>query len=896
MGGASKTTVGYKYYAGFQMVLARRIARILRIRIDTDDAFVGSQTGSGLINIDKPELFGGKAREGGIQGIVSFQDGGPTQMPDPYLVSKLGPNIPASRGVSALIGRQMYLGNNPYMKTWAVRAERIHQDDDGNLQWYDTKAAIPNTSFVLPQSKSDWKFFVTSLSDDTDRSGKTYDDSGWPIGGAPFGNRTNPDSPIYSFDAVPVTFVASQAKVWLRSTINVDLTTFGSTVRLQVFVDNFFDLWINGVHITAGGSDTDAYYEFDIPVSSMVQGANLFAVSFIDTGSSPITNFVYFDMRIVDLGNPIYDMNPAHMYREALLNKEWGYGYDEDDLNMDSFTSAADTYYAEGMGLSYFWNDPSVDLDGVMDQLDSHTDSVLYIDTGTLKWTLLPIRGDYDQDSLDEYTQGVEIISVEDVARPGFMDLSNSVTINFYSMVVSGSASITVPNPALFLQQGVSINTQTDYQMCCNPYLASRLGQRDLAVLSNPLATGTVYLIPTSRTRKLHRGSACKLTIPDAGLNKTVVRVTGLSKGDGKTRRIKVSFVEDKFALPDKAIIKPGTPAIVDPSTVPTPVAKRLVVEVPYFYLIKEAGQSSVDSNLSTDNGIGYVAVSAARPDGALSANLYTDSGSGFTQQTAVDYCAYGALSAPMGYLDDTFTLTDPEDLEEIEPSSIFQIDSEYLSFTGISGNVLTGVTRGLYDTTPSLHNTGAQVFFFDNYLDQDPTQYEVGESIGVKITSITPKGELALADAPTDNVVMAQRAYRPYAPGKLQFNGVAYPSSVSGVLAITWQHRDRLLQSDKPIDTLQASIGPEPGVTYTVRVYIDGTLISTTTGISGTTLSPTISSSGVAVVEVDAVRDSLSSWQSLSAIFNYDSGLDVRVTEAGDIRITEAGDTRILE
>ena len=43
-----------------------------------------------------------------------------------------------------------------------------------------------------------------------------------------------------------------------------------------------------------------------------------------------------------------------------------------------------------------------------------------------------------------------------------------------------------------------------------------------------------------------------------------------------------------------------------------------------------------------------------------------------------------------------------------LSPAGCFFVDGEYQCYTGISGNTLTGLTRGAYLTTPASHNSGA--------------------------------------------------------------------------------------------------------------------------------------------------------------------------------------------
>jgi hypothetical protein len=77
----------------------------------------------------------------------------------------------------------------------------------------------------------------------------------------------------------------------------------------------------------------------------------------------------------------------------------------------------------------------------------------------------------------------------------------------------------------------------------------------------------------------------------------------------------------------------------------------------------------------------------------------------------------------------------------------------------------------------------------------------------------------------------------RPYLPGNLRINGNRWPSSIGAAeeLALTWAHRDRTTQTVSLVRQDEGNIGPEAGVTYTLRLYGEtGTLLRTVTGITG--------------------------------------------------------------
>lgn len=156
MGGKSKKqTIGYKYYLGMHQIMCHGpIDAITRVTVDDRLAWSGTTTG-GQITINATELFGGEKREGGVSGTIDIEMGGDAQGQNTYLVSKLGALIPAYRGVVGAVFRQCYLGNNPYLKAWRFRGQRIHKRQNGIAQWYDAKAAIANDAYRTPVQKQD---------------------------------------------------------------------------------------------------------------------------------------------------------------------------------------------------------------------------------------------------------------------------------------------------------------------------------------------------------------------------------------------------------------------------------------------------------------------------------------------------------------------------------------------------------------------------------------------------------------------------------------------------------------------------------------------------------------------------------------------------------------------
>jgi len=141
MGGSSKSqTVGYRYRMGLHLALCQGpVDAVQEIQMgdrtawgDADRAPLSSGHGLSSLSINKPTLFGGDEREGGVVGTIDVLSGHAAQGRNDYLMSRLGPAIPAFRGVLSLVARKiLFAANNPYIKPWAVRVRRF------TAGWFD---------------------------------------------------------------------------------------------------------------------------------------------------------------------------------------------------------------------------------------------------------------------------------------------------------------------------------------------------------------------------------------------------------------------------------------------------------------------------------------------------------------------------------------------------------------------------------------------------------------------------------------------------------------------------------------------------------------------------------------------------------------------------------------
>lgn len=873
MGGKSKAqTIGYKYYLGMHLGLCHGpIDNISRLSVDDRIAWAGNSTG-GSINVAAEELFGGSKREGGVSGTIDVEMGGPTQGQNSYLVGLRGALVPAYRGIVGLVFRQCYLGNNPYLKKWSARGQRIHVRQDGIAQWYDGK------SEVLGFSEGD----LLSSSTYTLAGGG---DAATSAAGAISGNKGDLISVGTSNILVLEPNLAGVS----------NFSPWGSSKRFIYCFDVIEDE--TGGHTSYSGGEAStaagalANFISAYPNGVILSGAGTYRVCIIDSPIGDNDGQIAYKGSIY-AGNTV-DMNPAHIIRECLTDPEWGMGYTDNDIDDASFMEAADTFHAEGLGMSLLW-DRQVSLDDFVQNVLRHVDAALYVSRTTGKYVLKAIRADYDIGSLITLDES-NISTVQDPVRVSFGELTNSVTVKYWDAATGKDGSVTVTDTALVQQQGVVISAPVQYPGFSNPRNATVAGQRDLRVLSSPLLS--CEITADSDAKVLNIGDVFKFSWAKWGLSNVVMRVTGISYGTGRNKKVKISCTEDVFVTSTTTVVTTGASGWTDPVAPPSAVVEQLATEAPYYELVQFQGQADVDNKLLTHPEIGYVIAAAARLSSAINATLMTDDGSGYEDAGTFDFCASGLLSANLSATQTAFTLTDFDDLEEVVLGTHVQIGDELMRVDAVNpatGEIIVG--RGILDTVPQLHVAGEAALFWDANAAFDATEYVLGEEIDVKVLPISGAGVLPIEEATAMTVELDQRAARPYPPGNLQLNGESYTPDAfyDGEVTITWAHRNRLEQTGGSFDDYTTGdIGPEAGTLYRVQAYLDDVLVHTEDDIAGTSATWTPAGAGLAKVEVHSKRDDLYSWQAPSHTF---ATTNFRLAESEDFRYTEDGDIRIIE
>lgn len=842
MGTSSKSvTVGYKYNLGAHLVLCQgEIDKLSEIKVDDNLAWKGDVK-DGQLYIDKPDLFGGQDREGGIVGYADVMSGTPTQAVNSYLSSKISGLLPAFRGYSSVILKSMYIGNVPYMKKWAFKIQRILKTSESSAQWYEAKAAIPHTV------------------DDI----YTWDD---------FNSWLEPTAPSWAVaTALPdFEFISKVSFSFLfENTSTTNQTTFA-------ICDTSYNVLVGFLPINAGGVPTlykrDSIYNQFGAFTSPLEVGNIYTVSFefsstsfytaslykngtfVETVNPPSTtmlNFKYLALAKYDYSNielpsnstfasaelvlnsDIYNMNPAHIIRECITDKGYGMGYSDLEIDDTSFTNAADTLYTEKFGLSFLWNKETSIEDFIKDVL-RHIDGSLLVNPSTGKFELKLVRNDYNVGSIPHITEDY-IIDVSDFDKKTLGKLVTSVSVKYKDTELQQDVTVTVHNPAVAFAQNKENPITIEYAGIRNQELASKIAQRDLKTLSSFIVTATIEVPLYSVSESVRLGDVIKVTFSPLNLNQRVMRVTSKSRGDGIKHSIVLGLVDDVFATPNEAILNISPVKWNDGSTAPVPAEHYSVIEAPYWELVQRSGQANVDNELTNNPDAGYLITSAAKVGSAYKFKFNVDGG----ELLNADFSPHGVLSSDISYLDTTLSFSGYNNLAGVKVGTYCQIEDEICRVDSVGTSSVT-VGRGCLDTVPSIHLTGASVLFSDEYGETNNVEYAESESVSVKILPVTPKETLNENLAPSIAFTFNSRAYKPYPPGNVKVNNSYYPSEIgnSDLLTLTWAHRNRLQQTSGDIyDFTDGDIGPESGVTYNIDLYNENNvLVKQVTGLTTTT------------------------------------------------------------
>lgn len=894
--GKKKPTIGYWYKSLYHLGICRGpVDALLEFRGGDKTAWKGVQTESGIIAIDALELWGGEKKEGGIRGDLHVMMGEATQSPNAMLAAELGPEQSAYRGRTTMAFNGRYGAFNPYPKPPWFKMRRILKGWDDDTCWYPEKAPI-----VLSGSPGlDSVLLVTQGTN----GGSSTQLEEHPLGFASIDWDLVPDGKIQFTTVEPGTTPGYEDSTYPRRHIfyvdgvqKWDSGWYG----LPADQDALTDILVAEGRLDLLGPIAAGLpsFVYDTMGSEPAISQRGYVAVIADARPNIFTTLAHVRTPGTD-STEVIGMNPAHILYDSITSADMK-GEPVELVNDASFTAAADLFYEEAFGLCTTYDAGSESVEQFQQRILNVIGANLSQSRTDGQYYLTPVRGNYVLDDLPILEDDDILEYSEEPSDP--LESVNQVAVEWFDQVTRTKRT-TTPLQALGAIQAVGavLADTSVYPEIASETLALRCAARDLAQKSTPLKR--MVLTTTRKTYAWRAGDFFRLQAPRRGIADMVCMLGEIGAGVRRSGSIRIRAIQDVSGMPTTTYVEAEPGIDTSPSQTPTAPPAQAAVEAPYVELVTSIPTAELAA-LAPDSG--FVSAFAARPASGVNFDLWTSTGSeAYEDRGDGDWCPYAKVVEAAGPTETAFTLSDAQDMDEVLVGQAALWDGEIVRVTAVDADAGTiALARGCADTTPAIeHAAGQDILFFGSSTSSDEREYTDGETVLVRMLSRTSSALYPLESAATETVVMASRAARPYPPGKLRITDdlvadAAYPVSALGELEVTWAHRDRVLQEDQLIDESAPSIGPEAGTTYTVRYYVDAVIDHTESGITGTAATPhTLGSDGTCLVEVEAVRDGLVSWQPARARFSYlVTALEPRITDSSDTRITDSGDRRTTD
>lgn len=580
------------------------------------------------------------------------------------------------------------------------------------------------------------------------------------------------------------------------------------------------------------------------------------------------------------------DANPACIIAEMFTSKLFGKGYDSSQLNLASFISVGEDLYDEGFGLSFVVDSPR-DCEAVIDEVLRHINATRYTDLSTGKITLKLIREDYEIATLPVLDEST-IIDVEDFTRGSIGTIATEVRIKYRERSANYKERIYLqPDIGARHQLGFPKPVSIDYLGIMDKTIAAQVARRELLPLSKTPASCTV--VCDRNHYDLVPGSVFNMAWSPGEITQIILRVKEIDYGTLTQGEVRISVTEDLYAL-DEGIFEDNPSSGWVPITGdPLDVDDAVLIEMPYW-------------NLQGEDPYRMMVFAPSPRGDHVGFHLWYD-----PSWIAGGYLKISAnlqrLTYPMSLAEDL-----PGDGIQIEvnyeptlfPKNVTEYNilhngmnilllyqsataMEFVGFTGYVDNEdgtysLTGVLRGLIDTTPIEHLTvDTVVFALDGGYgvnDLEAIADNPTNTNQYKIESWTQSLGWDISDFSTTvyPFTLQKRCDAPLPPGRFYTNGEEFPAYDDTDLTFTWAHREKTTETQQKQSD---STGTLPtNVTYTIEIRNPaGSLIRTYSGLTGTSQAYSVAqmttdNGGSVPLWIDVTAKAVDSGVTLSSLF----------------------------
>ena len=540
------------------------------------------------------------------------------------------------------------------------------------------------------------------------------------------------------------------------------------------------------------------------------------------------------------------------------------------------------------------------EIQSYISEILDHVQANLFMDPRTGLWTLVPLRGDYDPDTLPVLDPtNCKALNRQ---RKANGETINEITVTWTNPNNEKEETITKQDLAsLAAQDGEIISSQRNYYGVRNAALASKLVDRDLRSSSYPIwgcdivAHRSLSFLrpvrwPSSTAgrryrRDDHPGRQGRLREARRLSYQVPLHGRRVCSRRGAVHRVAGSLWETPRLRPQQFLtFSRQTPRC------PCCYGRR----VPFGH--RDDDYPSVITAVLADHDVAMEFVElngpVTRPNGdvaidALGSILPTASGVVPTELLAepsstLPGAVITAIAAPQTPQPGDFLYLAADDTD---------FKSEIIMLDAFDGTDWT-LARGMFDTVPRRWPHSSRAWFLGDDLDaRDPTAQVAGVVIHYQLRPKTSGGLLPLASAPVVSFTPSERPYLPFRPADVEF----LPDDGTPIVATLPAEAGALVPllywlGDQPTSGVLnwATESPERGhgsaalgrdyhargraVHYDRVRDLTDTVLSEDAGITGTTATvdlTVIATVGRYAIEVLSVRDGFESLQFASQLVN---------------------------
>jgi hypothetical protein len=496
------------------------------------------------------------------------------------------------------------------------------------------------------------------------------------------------------------------------------------------------------------------------------------------------------------------DSNPINVIYEILTNDEWGFGFEDTDIDLTNFVAAADTMITESNGFSMLL-DREMPAKELMKELERQIDGVVFLSHLTGKWTIKLARADYDIDLVPQLNDS-NVAEVRDYTRGSWEDTTNTIFVRYDKRdddyKLSHAMAQDMANAMIqgdgSIQGATSLTGDLSFPGVKNSALASNLAWRELRAQSYPLAR--CQLVVNRQMWDVLIGDVVAWTNTKLGFTKLPMRITRIDYGRLQDNKMILSVAQDVFQFAAASMGTPPATGWTPPTTtlVAYPSAQQFAMECPRAILVR-------DPEYAGDDTATKILCSARNQAGEVTFKINerhssgTPSGSYAEAGEVYQFCRIGqlksALSASQANPVSSILLTATPDTQALleaafddaasdtdlgqQLSHLIAVGNEFMLVrdAAISGSDvdLQGVFRGVLDTAQFNHAANTDVFLLHVGSGITDTNFVNTHNVDVELRARSASATFAGA-VTKFALTMNKRGIRPYAPAAMQFNNTA--------------------------------------------------------------------------------------------------------------------------